>query len=143
MEGNTKGRMDSELGELELSSAGTGFKAPGQQCLSYWEMERITVDGCLLVDVNSNLGENICFLEELAIGTQTDSQTASSKFVWQKISCRPEDNELANEENKQFDPVEKGGEPPLRKADVLVFFSFSGICMGLDARPFFFSPFRT
>ena len=48
-EENTNGRMDSESGELEPSlagtgqlespSAGTGFEAPGQQCLSNWEME--------------------------------------------------------------------------------------------------------
>ena len=66
--------MDPEPGELELSSAGTGFEAPRQQCLLNWEMERTTVDDCLL-DGNSNLRENIFFLEELVIGTQTDSQT--------------------------------------------------------------------
>ena len=114
--------MDPELGELKSSSAGTGFKAPGQQCLSNWEMERTPVDDCLLVDENSNLGENIFFLQELAIGTQTDSQTASSKAVCQKISCKPEGKELINEENKQFDPSGKGGEPTLSRADVLIFF---------------------
>ena len=29
---NNEGRMDSERGELESSSAGTGFETPGQQC---------------------------------------------------------------------------------------------------------------
>ena len=33
MGGNTEGRMDPEPGELEPSSVGTGFEAPGQQCL--------------------------------------------------------------------------------------------------------------
>ena len=70
--------MDPEPGELELSSAGTGFEAPRQQCLLNCETERTTVDDCLLVDGNSNLRENIFFLEELVIGTQTDSQTPTS-----------------------------------------------------------------
>ena len=78
--------MYPEPGELESSSAGTGqlespstdtgFEAPGQQCLSNWETEQTsTIDGCSLVGVISNLGKNIFSLEELAIGTQTDSQT--------------------------------------------------------------------
>ena len=37
MEENTEGKTEPELGELESSSAGTGFEAPGQQCLSNWE----------------------------------------------------------------------------------------------------------
>ena len=132
--------MDPELGELKSSSAGTGFKAPGQQCLSNWEMERTTVDGCSLVDENSNFGENIFFLEELAIGTQTDNQTASSKAVCQKISCKPEDKELISDENKQFDPGGKGGEPTLLRAGVLVFFDFFWGMHGLGC-PICFSCF--
>ena len=50
MKGNTESRMDPKPGELEPSSAGTGFETPGQQCLSNWEMKRTTVDGCFLVD---------------------------------------------------------------------------------------------
>ena len=42
--------MNPEPGELESPSAGTGLEAPGQHCLSKWEMERTTVDGCSLVD---------------------------------------------------------------------------------------------
>ena len=68
MEGSTKGRMDPEPGELEPSSAGRGFEALGQQCLSNWEIEQnSTVDGCLLVGVSSKLGENIFSVEELVI----------------------------------------------------------------------------
>ena len=78
MGGITEGRMDPEPGELELSSAGTGFEAPRQQRLLNWEIERTTVDDCLLVDGNSNLRKNIFSLEELVIGTQTDSQTPTS-----------------------------------------------------------------
>ena len=103
--------MEPELGELESSSAGTGFKAPGQQCLSNWEMEQTTVDGCPPANGSLDLGETPFSLEELVIGTQPDSQIltsfASSKIVRQQMSHKPEDNELANEENKQFDP---GGE---------------------------------
>ena len=97
--------MDPEPEELEPSSAGTsqlvspspgtGFEAPGQQCLSNWEMEQITaVDGCLLVGLSSKLGENIFPPEELAIGL-------------------PKNKESANVKNKQFDPSAKKGEPPL------------------------------
>ena len=55
MEENTKGEMDPEPGELELSSAGTGFGAPGQQCLSNWEMERTTVDGCFPSPISADI----------------------------------------------------------------------------------------
>ena len=105
MEVNTEGRMHPEPGELEPSltgtgqlespSAGTGFEAPGQQCLSNWEMEQTsTVDGCLLVGVSSNLGKTIFPLEELVIDS-------------------PKDKESANKQNTQFDPGGKGGEPLL------------------------------
>ena len=59
MKESTEGKMEPELGELESSSAGTGLEAPGQQCLSNWEMDQTTVDGCSLVDESSDLGENI------------------------------------------------------------------------------------
>ena len=74
MEESTEGKMEPEPGELESSSAGTGFEAPGQQCRSNWEMKRTTVDDCLLVDGSSDMGGNAFSLEELVIGTQTDSQ---------------------------------------------------------------------
>ena len=117
IEENTEGKMGPERGELELSSAGTGFEAPGQQCLSNGEMKRTTVDSCSFVDGSSDLGGNTFSLEDLVIGTQTDDQTltslVSSKKLFLQMSCKPEDNELANEENKQFDPGGKGGGPPL------------------------------
>ena len=78
MEENTEGKMNLEPGELESSSAGTGFEAPGQQCLWNWDMERTTVDGCLLVDGSSDLGETTYSLEEFIIGRQPDSQTSTS-----------------------------------------------------------------
>ena len=80
-------------------------------------MERAIVDGCLLVDGSLDLRETTFSLEKIGIGTQPDSQTstwfASSKTVCQKLSRKPEDNELANEANRHFDPGEKVGEPPL------------------------------
>ena len=57
MEENTEGKVEPEIEQLESSSAGTGFETPVQQCLSNWEMERTTVDGCLLVHGTSNLRE--------------------------------------------------------------------------------------
>ena len=114
-------KMEPELGEFESSSTGTGFEAPGQQCLLNWEMERTTVDGCLLVDGSSDLGETTFSLKEFVIGAQTDSSIASSKIIFLQMSSKTKDKELANEENKQFDPGGKVREPPLCKADVLVF----------------------
>ena len=96
-----KGKIEPELGELESSSAGAGLESPGQQCFSNWEMELTTVDGCVLVDGSSDLGENTFSLEELVIGTQPDSQNsasfASSKNVFLQMTRKPKDNELANE----------------------------------------------
>ena len=72
-----------------------------------------TVDGCLLFGVSLNFEKNMFSSEELTIGTRTDGQIDSSKTAYQKISRKPKDKESANEENKQFDPGGKGGEPPL------------------------------
>ena len=49
------------------------------------------------------------------------------------MSRKPKHKELANEENKKFDPGGKRGKPTAVKADVLVFL-FSGETMGLNAR---------
>ena len=110
-------KMDPERRELESSSTGTGLEAHGQQCLSNWEMERTIVDDCSLVDGSSGLGRTIFSLEDFGIGMQPDSQTSTS-FASSKIDCpqmsrKPEDTkELANKENKQFDPGGKGGKSP-------------------------------
>ena len=68
-----------------------------------------TVDDCLLVGVSLNLGNNIFSLEELVIGTQTDSQIDSSKVVCQKMSRKSEDKKSAKEKTSSLIPVEKGG----------------------------------
>ena len=109
MEESTESKMNPERGALESSSAGTGLEAPGRQCLSNWKMERTTVDDCSLVDDILDLGQTTFSLEEFVIGPQPDSQSLtsfpSSKTVFLKMRCSPEDTkELANEENKQFDP---------------------------------------
>ena len=70
------------------------------------------------------MGGNIFSLEEL---------------VCKKMSSKPKHKKSTNEENKQFDPGRRGGAPPFRKANVLVLFSFSEGCMGLDARLVSFS----
>ena len=55
MKESTEGKMDPERGVLELSSAGTGLEARGQQCLSSWELHRTTVDDCPLIDGSLDL----------------------------------------------------------------------------------------
>ena len=112
MEGNNEGRMDPERGQLESSSAGTGFETPGQRCLPNLEMGRIPGDGCLLVGVSPNLEGNTFSLTELVIGTRTDSQTstpsASSKTVFLQMSRKPGNSEPASEETSSLTPVDKG-----------------------------------
>ena len=43
------------LGELSRDRMVRGSEASGKQCLWSWEMERITVDDCSLVDGSSDL----------------------------------------------------------------------------------------
>ena len=105
--------MDPGRKKLKSSSTGTGLEAPGQQCLSNWEMERTPVDDFLLVDRTSDLGGTAFSPEELVIGAQPDGQISTSfptpKTVFLQMSCKAEDTkELANEENKRFDPVPGG-----------------------------------
>ena len=130
MERNDEGRMDSERGQLEPPSAGTGFETPGQQCLPNWETGRTTAAGCLPVGVGSNFGGNTFSLAETTVGTRADSEittpSAASNTIFLQTSCKPKDKKTASEENKQFYPGEKGGEPPPWKAGVPVFFSFLG-----------------
>ena len=80
-------------------------------------MERTTVNGRLLVDGSSDLRKTTFFLEDFVNGTQPDSRTstsfASSKIVCPQMSRKPEDKELANDENKQFDLGGRGGGAPL------------------------------
>ena len=105
----TEGKMEPVQRELESLSAGKGLKAPGQRRLSSWEMQRTIVNDYLLVDGSTDLGEATSSLEDFAIGVQSNNQTfpvaSSQKILFLQMSCKPEDTkELANEENKQFDP---------------------------------------
>ena len=81
-------------------------------------MQRTTVNDCSLVGGSSNLGETTFSFEELVIGGQSDNQTSTSfalsRNVFLQIRCNSENTkELANEENKQFDPGGLGGQPLL------------------------------
>ena len=82
-ENTVLGKMEPELGQPESSSAGTGFETPVQQCLSSWEMERTTVDGCLLVHGTSNLRETyFAWKNSLSERSPIDySRIASLKIV--------------------------------------------------------------
>ena len=120
MEKTDKGRMDPERDQLESPSAGTDFETPGQQYHPNTETGRTTAVGCLPVGVSSNFGENTFPLAEI-----TTPSTASTT-VFLQASRKPKDKKTASEENKQFDPGGKGGEPPPWKAGVPVFFSFLG-----------------
>ena len=116
MEINDEGRMDPEPGELESPSAGTGLEKPGQQCLPNWEIGRTTAAGCLPVSMGSNFGENTFPLAETAVGRRADSEittpSTASNAVFLQTSRKPKDKKTASEENKEFDPGGKGGEPP-------------------------------
>ena len=123
--------MDPEPDQLEPPSASTGFETPGQQCLPSWEAGRTTAAvGCLPLGVSSSFGGSTFSLAEIAVATGTDREITPPytvpNFVFVHPSRKPEDMKTANEENKQFDPGGKGGEPPPWKMGVLVVFSFLG-----------------
>ena len=129
MEKSEEGGMDPEPDQLEPPSANTGFETPGQQCQPNWETVQTTAAGCLTGSVSSDLGGNTSLPTKRVIGTRAGSVTTtpdSSKPASQQTRRKPKDKETGNEENKQFDPGGKGGEPPHWKADVLVVFSFLG-----------------
>ena len=116
--------------QLESPSAGTGLETHGQQCLPNWETELTTAVGCLSIGVGSNFGGNTFSLAEIAGGRRADcditTPSTASNTVFLQTSCKPKNKKTAGEENKQFDPGGKGGEPPPWKAGVPVFFSFLG-----------------
>ena len=127
--------MNSERGQFESPSAGTGFETPGQQCHPNRETGRITAEGYLLVGVGSNLGGNTFSPAKRVIGTRTGSvattSVASSKTASLQTRRKTKDKKTSSEENKQFGPNGKGGEPPPWKAGVPVFFSFLGAACAL------------
>ena len=107
-----EGEMDPERGELESSSAGTGFETPGQQCPpneGIWETGRTTADGILTAGVGSNQGGNISLPTERAKNTATFADISSPT---EKVGTRAgtaatpakRRHKTISEENKQFDP---------------------------------------
>ena len=102
MERIEEGRMDPEQDQLEPPSASTGLETPGQQCHPNWETGQTAATGCLPAGVGLSFGENTLSLAE------TTPPPAASNSIFLQASRKPK----ANEENKQFDPGGKGGEPP-------------------------------
>ena len=109
---NNEGEMDPERGELESSSAGTGFEMPGQQCPpneGIWETGRTTADGILTAGVGSNQGGNISSPTERAKNTATFADISSpTEHVGTRAGTAATPakrrHKTISEENKQFDP---------------------------------------
>ena len=80
--------MDPEPADLEPSLADTGFEAPGQQCLSNWEMERTTIDGVLPIDGSSSLGENILPWKNSFLGRRPIAKLQHRLPYQKPFSCR-------------------------------------------------------
>ena len=125
LEGN-EGKMDPELKVLESPSAGTSLETPGQQCPpneGTWETGRTTADGFSTAGVGSNQGGNISSpteREDTRAGTKSTTTSAGITFLQQ--GHKPKDKEKCSEENKHFDPGEKGEKAPLWNAAVTLFF---------------------
>ena len=92
----TEGKMKPERGALESQQADTGPGAPGEQCLSSWEMQQTTVADCLLADGSSDLGENTSSLQNFVIGVKPRNQTfplaSSQNLVFLQMSYKPGDS---------------------------------------------------
>ena len=124
---NNEGRMDPEPGELEPPLTGTGLEMPGQQCPpneGTWEKGRTIADGYLLVSMGSNQGEDISSPTTERVDTRAVRTTANITFLQQGYT--PKDTEKGSEENKQFDPGEKGEKAPLWNTAVISIFFFLG-----------------
>ena len=122
MKEKDEGWMNPERDELESSSAGTGLKTPGHQCLpneGTWEKGRTIADGCLLVGKGSNQGGDISSPTE-HVGTRAGPAATSAKPI----------HNTTSEENKQFDPGEKEEKTPLWNAAVILSFFFLGGALG-------------
>ena len=129
MEKNDVGEMKPERDQLESPSASTVFETPGQQCHPNWETERTTAAGYLPAGVGSNLGGDTSSPTEcvgMRVASEITTAPAASNTVFLKPRRKPNDKKTSSEENKQFDPGGKGGEPPPWKAAVLVASSFLG-----------------
>ena len=136
---SNKGKMDSERGELESSSACTGLKTPGQQCppnAGIWETGRTTADGILTAGVGSNQGESISSPTECVdMRARTKSTTTFADIssptqhvgtlARTAVTPAKRRHKTSSEGNKQFDPGGKGEKAPPWNAAVTLL-SFSG-----------------
>ena len=96
--------MKPERITLESSSAGMGPRAPGQQRLSSWEMQRFSADGCSLVDGSSDLGEITplgYFVNQVELSNQTSSFASSHKITFLPMSFQLEDKVIMSREEKK------------------------------------------
>ena len=133
------GRMDSERGELESSSAGKGLETPGQQCPpneGIWETGRTTADGFLTAGVGSNQEGSISSPTECMDTRASTKSTATfadissptehvGTLAGTAATPAKRRHKISSEENKQFDPGGKGEKAPPWNAAVTLL-SFSG-----------------
>ena len=129
---SNKGKMAPKLKELESSSAGTGLKAPGQQCTpneGIWETGRTTADGFLTAGVGSNQGGDISSPTTEHVDTRagTKNTTTSADTTFLQQGHKPRDEEKGSQENKQFDPGGKVEKAPLWNAAVTLLFSAESV----------------
>ena len=135
---SNEGKMGPELKKLELSSAGTGLKTPGQQCPpneGTWETGRTTADGFLTAGVSSNQVGSIYSPTERVDTRGNTKSTATFADIFSSTehvgtragtAATPEKrrHKTTDEENKQFDPGGKGEKVPLWNAAVTLPFFF-------------------
>ena len=118
---SSKGKMGSELKELKSPSADTGLETPGQQYPpneGMWDQGQTTASGILTAAVGSSQGGNIPSPTERAKSTATVADISSTAATPPKRR-----HETSSEENKQFDPGEKGEKgPPWNAAVTLLSF---------------------
>ena len=109
--------MNPKPTKLEPSSAGTCLETPGQQCPpneGIWKTGRTITDGYLLVGMGSNQGGDVSSPKE-RVGTRAGLATTSatsSNTIFRQQGHKPKDKDKGSEQNKQFDPKGKGGNPP-------------------------------
>ena len=136
---NNAGKMDPERGELESPSAGTGLETPGQHCPpneGTWGQGRTTADGFLTAGVGSNQGGSISSPTECVDTRASTKSTATFADISSPMehigtlagtTATPAKrrHKTISEENKQFDPGERGEKAPPWKTAVTLL-SFSG-----------------
>ena len=119
---NTEGKMGSELEEPESPSAGTGLEAPGQQCPpneGIWETGRTIASGILTTGVESNQEGNLFSSTTESVDTRASEK--STRIMADTIFLQ-QGHKPRSEENKQFDPGEKGKKAPHWNAAVTLLF---------------------